>query len=437
MELNGEQLQAVRAVINEQKSIFLTGEAGCGKSETLKHILAATSVVDPDDPTAPIPVGVTAMTGRAAILIGGKTLHSFLGIGLGKRPVEELVDFTRIKNKKTCQKLRLLKILIIDEVSMLDAELLDKISLYLQRLRGNDAPFGGVQMIFCGDHFQLRSISGQYFFHALEWVRLDPTVCTLTEKFRQAGDTEFQDILSVVRKGDCPPDVLQRLKSTATNTFCIEPTKLYALNADIDVVNELRFAQVSATAPSILTYKRQIIVTGKTKATAPDKAALVKICESARIPESIQLCAGVQVVVTWNIPKVDGSDEPTLVNGTRGEVVSVTPTTVLIRMVNNQLATISYFNYVPDDMPKVEVRFMPLRLAFAMSIHSAQGMTLDCVELDLGSSIFEFGQAYTALSRAKSLDSVCIRKIKASSFKTHPDVLEFGQHRVNRHVNMP
>lgn len=411
MQLNTQQSHVVRDVFVNKNNIFLTGEAGCGKSETIKYIIRHF--------TNENLIGITAMTGRAAILIHGKTLHSFLGIGLGTGRVDEWIAFTTTKNKKIYNNLLKLQLLIIDEISMLDANLFDKISLYLQRLRSNLAPFGGIQIILCGDPFQLRSIGGEYFFKADEWSRLNLSIHVLTEKFRQSEDTTFQDILSEVRWGTCSDETYTILKATKHNQFPIEPTKLYSLNADIDLINTTRFEEVKANAKTVITYKLSILNTLNNTPILMNKE-VEKIINAARIQQSITLCEGLQVVVTWNIPTLG------LVNGSRAEIISLNKTSVTLKLVDSTIVNIGYFDYI-DDKLKLMFKFIPLRLAYALSIHSAQGMTLDCVEMNLGSSIFEYGQAYTALSRAKNLNSIRITHLKKTSFKTHPDVIEFAQ----------
>lgn len=405
MALDADQKRAYTEVLKERQSILLTSEAGCGKSYTINAIVRAAR-------EANLQVGVTAMTGSAAQLINGRTLHSFLGIGLASKDATDLAQNTKMKLKKVYKVLRQLDIIIVDEVSMLDASLCDKISAYLQLIRQDSQPFGGLQIVFCGDLLQLRPVRGEYCFKSAEWSRLNPKVITLKCQYRQSGDSAFQLLLSRVRWGQCSTQDLETLSLCKNRTFPadIEPTKVYSLNVDVDTINSFRFEEVCKTcAPDqIIKY--------------PTAGCVPK---NSYIPESVTLCPGLQIVVTWNIP---GS--LSIVNGTRGRVLETRDNNVLIQLVNGMEHVIEYIEYCPDDsMPSTSeknvVRFMPLKLAYAVSVHKTQGMTLDCMEVDLGKSIFEYGQAYTALSRAKSLDSVRIVKVCAKSFKAHPEVVLF------------
>lgn len=401
MALDATQLRAYIYVLNKRKSILLTSEAGCGKSFTISKIVH-------DGKYSGIQIGVTAMTGSAAVIIGGKTLHSFLGIGLGTKEVPELVAYTKYKLKKVYNLIRKVDILVLDEVSMLDDVLCDKISYYLQAIRGNTEPFGGLQMLFCGDLAQLKPVKGDYCFKSQEWQRLNPKIFTLTTQHRQAGDTIFQQMLSRLRVGqvtDADYELLRRCLKTKFPEG-IEPTHVYPLNVNVDAINKTRFDEVclSATPERIKKY-----------VTTYSNPQMKKV---TGIHDEVTLCPGLQVMITFNIPNTN------LVNGTRGRVVATYDTTVNIRLVTGQEVPITYYELNPEDS-KDFIRFMPLKLAYAVSCHKTQGMTLDCMQVDLGKSIFEYGQAYTALSRAKSLDSVKITKLCRSSFKTHPDVLEF------------
>lgn len=167
------------------KNIFLTGPAGTGKSVTLKKIIEHCEF-------SALKYGVTATTGTAAFLIGGKTLHSYLGLGLAKESAEEIFKFVRYKLKHVADKIRALNVLIIDEISMLDKELLEKISAYLSLLRRNSSPFGGLQIVLTGDFCQLEPVNGEYCFLSDLWKTINLKTIYLHKLVRQDGDTEFQ-----------------------------------------------------------------------------------------------------------------------------------------------------------------------------------------------------------------------------------------------------
>ena len=192
----------------------------------------------------------------------------------------------------------------------------------------------------------------------------------------------------------------------------IVPTILYSKNIDVEHINASALSKLKSTLS-----KDQCAVFATKYASHPNTKTWAT---SLRIPESFECCTGAQVMVTSN-----SLTDAQIVNGTRGVVVEVSCKSVRIRLVNHQEVDIEYVRLVNEDDDRMSVTFMPLRLAYAITIHKSQGMTLDAVEMDLGSSIFEYGQAYTALSRARSLDSIRIVDVKAKSFKTHPRVCEF------------
>lgn len=387
------------------KNVLLTGPAGTGKSYTLQHIMHWAR-------TRKIEIGVTASTGLAALLIKGRTIHSFLGIGLGTKSASFLAESLKRKNKQTYTRLRALKILLIDEISMLDADLLTKISEYLCLVRQDPRPFGGVQLVLCGDFCQLPPVSGSFCFTADIWGKSNITIVMLEELVRQDKDARFQKILQELRWGLCSRDILALLKAQTGTVFAngIIPTRLYSVNVDVDKINKKEFDRLVQAGAHVRTFTTSF-------SSHPSSETWGK---SVKIPESVDLCIGAQVLVTWNLP--NGSS---IVNGTRGVIVAFDSTGVRVKLTDGTETVVEPITVVCEDNDKVTATFMPLRLAYAISIHKSQGMTLDAIEIDLGDSIFEYGQAYTALSRARNLESVRIIAIKSKSFKTHPLVKEF------------
>lgn len=386
-------------------NVFLTGPAGTGKSYTLQQIMQWAK-------KNKIEIGVTASTGLAALLIKGRTIHSFLGIGLGTKSASFLAEALKRKNKQTYTRLRALKILLIDEISMIDDELLMKISEYLCLIRNDPRPFGGVQLVLCGDFCQLPPVSGKFCFQASIWDQSNITAIMLEELVRQDKDSKFQQILQELRWGFCSRDVLKLLKAQTNTIFDngIIPTRLYSINIDVDRINKKEFDRLVESGAHVKTYRT--ILSSHPSAETWGR--------SVKIPETVDLCIGAQILVTWNLPT--GSN---VVNGTRGVIVAFESTGVLVKLTNGEETLVEPITVVCEDNEKVTATFMPLRLAYAISIHKSQGMTLDAIEIDLGDSIFEYGQAYTALSRARNLESVKIIAVKTKSFKTHPHVKEF------------
>ena len=392
--MNPEQKLALDDVL-KGKSVFITGGAGVGKSYLVNKIVQATTNKN---------VGVCAMTGCAALLINGSTVHSYLGIGLAREEAVHLAGKAR-KFANVYQRLLTLQILLIDEVSMLNDELFEKISEFLQIIRKNKKPFGGVQMIFVGDPFQLCPVEGDYCFTSKKWV--DITVHTLTANMRQAGDVQFKELLDRVRWGFCSEHDLWRLQTCKDTEFPdgIIPTKLYSKNVNVDSINKVEFDKLTT---DVYEYESWYLNEQSKKWATTNK-----------IPEKVYMRVGAQVMCTRNIPTLG------VVNGSRGVVTEVKADCVTIQLIDGGVVRMGLVSVTPFDNPYIEVKFLPLKFAWAITIHSSQGMTIDALEVDLGKDIFTYGQAYTGLSRGKSLSTVRIVNVAAKSFITSPTVTKF------------
>jgi len=391
--MNPEQQLALDDVV-KGLNVFITGGAGVGKSFLVNKIF---EVINKS-------IGICAMTGCAALLINGATIHSYLGIGLAKESAEELA--IKVRRFVTIRE-RILKldILLIDEVSMLNDELFEKLYKFLQLVRKNNKPFGGVQMIFVGDPFQLCPVEGNYCFTSKLWV--DIKVHTLTTNMRQAGDQVFKDLLDRVRWGKCSDEDLTTLKKCESTVFPegIVPTKLYSKNVNVDLINQMEFNKLMTEVKG---YDSEHV-----------NDASKKWATANKISEKINLRVGAQVMCTRNLPAQG------LVNGSRGVVTHVDMMGVTVKLLDGTSVRLTQIAISPFDNPYIQVKFIPLKLAWAITIHSSQGMTIDALEVDLGKDVFAFGQAYTGLSRAKSLDSVKVTSVLATSFKTSPVIKKF------------
>lgn len=394
--MNPEQQLALDDVLKGE-NVFITGGAGVGKSYLVNKIVQRLAHTNP---------GVCAMTGCAALLINGVTVHSYLGIGLAKEPAGVLANRVR-KFTNINQRLVSLKTLLIDEASMLNNELFEKISEFLQLLRKNLLPFGGVQVILVGDPFQLGPVDGDYFFTSKLWSRDIFKVHTLTANMRQSGDDGFKSLLDRVRWGECAKEDLEILQARQNTVFPegITPTKLYSKNINVDAINQREYDKLETPSQEYLCWH---LNDGSKKWAAANK-----------IPEKVHFRIGAQVMCTRNIPTLG------LVNGSRGVVTEVTPNDVCIQLTEGGRVRLGFITVSPFDNPYIEVRYVPLKLAWAITIHSAQGMTIDALEVDLGKDVFAPGQAYTGLSRAKSLATVRVTSVMAKSFITSPTVKKF------------
>jgi ATP-dependent DNA helicase PIF1 len=409
MSLNEKQSEALE-IIKSGHSVFITGCGGSGKSHCIQSIIKYAT-------EAQLKFGVTASTGLAAYLIGGSTLHSFLGIGLGTDPLDILVKKIYKIYPFKYFRMASLDLLIIDEISMIDINLFDKISKLLSIIKKNETPFGGIQLVLSGDFCQLPPVNGSFCFLSETWKTLNINVIVLTEIIRQSGDKEFQNILNELRWGKCTDDTLTILQNLKNNNFSddILPTKLYSLNVNVDKINNTEYNKLLSSGSKNMVYKT---IYSKNS----EKSNTKNWADSIKIPTQVDLCMGAQVLVKYNL---DISETNVIVNGTRGVIVNINKKSVNIKLVNDDVINIPYITLTCADDDKLSVSFMPLKLAYCLTIHNSQGCTLDSIEIDIGKNIFEYGQAYVALSRAKSLSSVKIIDVSAKSFKTHPRVKEF------------
>lgn len=400
--MNTEQEYAFDAVKNG-KNIFLTGPAGTGKSYVINEIKKWS--INNNKKFA-----ITALTGCAAVLIGGRTLHSTLGLGLGDKPIDILVHKLKRFNKAQYVLLQALDLLVIDEISMMSDELMEKASQMLCIIRNNPKPFGGLQVVLAGDMCQLGPISGNFCFTSSIWKDTIQEVCILSTIVRQSGDEMFQKILYYLRKGKCTKKIFDKLMKCHNTLFPehIKPTKLYSRRANVDTYNENEYNALIAAGAVERIYSTT------TTSAIPHKAeAAMKWANQVGLPMQVKLCIGCQVVITSNLDQESG-----IINGTRGVVIDVGLEPV-VKLLDGREITIK-MKKTKDETEKLEVEYMPLKYAWCLTVHSAQGMTLDAAEIDLGKSIFAHGQAYTALSRVRNLKSVKIINLHPQSFIIDP-----------------
>jgi len=395
--LNKEQKYAVECVMNGN-NILLTGSAGTGKSYTIKYIMECLRNNNKK-------YAVTATTGTAAVIIGGQTLHSFLGLGLGTGSTKEIFN-NLLKNKKKFENILKIDTLIIDEVSMLDKDLFEKISQLLCMIKMTDIHFGNIQLILIGDFCQLAPVKGQYCFLSELWNKINIKVILLEKLIRQSEDLLFQNILRIVRKGKCTDkiiNVLNKLRDTEFENGII-PTKLYPINVNADKINIIEIEKLKSMGYISKTYFANSSID----------------MEKERDKYLIELTLNSQIIIIRNI-----SIENSLVNGTRGVIKHLDDDFIIICDVEGNTHKINYYTDIFNNNSKSFINHMPVRICYALSIHKSQGMTIDALELDLGPNIFTCGQSYTALSRAKNLNSIRIIDVDKNSFKTNIYVKEF------------
>jgi len=425
--LTSEQKQAFDAVI-EGKSIFITGPGGTGKSYLLKLIYDLVPQLTHKK------VAVTALTGCAALLLGphARTLHSWTGIGLGKEPSRYLAGMVR-RSKKAIERWTKTDILVIDEVSMLTPELLEKLNTISQLIRRNSKPFGGLQIIFVGDFYQLPPVFKEsdcsFAFESPTWSSLIQDTIHLTKIHRQA-DPVFQEILMEAREGALSQEslaILESRKGLKWKKLKIRPTLLFTRRNEVDQVNDINMKMLLAdesvdreeytVSPAISSAKK-----------ADVKKAIEKMDKDGQYTTTLMLATGAQVMLLINKNFDVGH-----VNGSRGVVTGFTesgPRLPIVQFKNGDPVPIDYHTWTSNENEGITRKQIPLRLAYAITIHKAQGSTLDSALIDIGRSTFEAGQAYVALSRVKSLEGLYIWDIDPLAFRTHPRVSAFYKHLV-------
>ena len=424
MTLNKEQENAVAAV-KRGRNIFLTGAGGTGKSHTIRAILSWGSA-------AGRKIATTAMTGCAALLLTkAKTVHSWAGVGLGKGSPTELVAAVK-RSKHASRRWINTQILIIDEISMMLPLFLETLDQVARQIRKQpDVRFGGLQIVFAGDFCQLPPIGSTISTFAFEsplWSTLIDETHNLTEIVRQI-DPVFQNILKEARMGALSAESLAILQSRKDLDWAsneIRPTLLYSRNIDVDRINRLNMEALEGPRQ---TYEALTVT-----ASAPGKSvrvinaaeeALTKLDKDASYVLSLELCVGAQVMLLTNMDQEHG-----LVNGSRGVVTAFSLGGLpMVRFLNQRdpmiIDRVQWWLPQEDGGPLLGRSQIPLRVAYAITIHKSQGATLDAALIDIGSSTFEYGQAYVALSRCRSLENLYIWKLDPSKIICHPVVRAF------------
>ncbi|XP_076601816.1 ATP-dependent DNA helicase PIF1 [Chaetodon auriga] len=405
-QLNKEQAAVLSAVLSG-KNVFFTGSAGTGKSFLLKRIMGS---------LPPKSTFATASTGVAACHIGGTTLHNFAGIGSGSAPLDQCVELAQrpgvLQHWTSCRHL------IIDEVSMVEAQFFDKLESVARSVRRSTEPFGGIQLIVCGDFLQLPPVSkgkekASFCFQARSWRKVIQLNMELTEVRRQT-DQSFISLLQAVRIGRVTEEVTAKLMESAYHQIerdGILATRLCTHKDDVELTNENKLQQLPG---SVRVFE----------ALDSDPALVRTIDAHSPVSRLIQLKVGAQVMLTKNLDVARG-----LVNGARGVVVA-------FESGKHGLPHVRFLCGVTEVLKPERWVFksgsgihlsrqqLPLKLAWAISIHKSQGMTLDCVEISLA-RVFESGQAYVALSRARSLEGLRVMDFDPRVVRANPDVLVF------------
>ena len=412
-----DQNQALK-ILKTGVNVFLTGEPGSGKTHTVNQYVAylRSHGIEP---------AITASTGIAATHIGGMTIHSWSGIGiksrLGKGDLRVIATNDYVKKR-----VGKAKVLIIDEISMLPPGTLQMIEAICREVKDSPQSFGGLQVVLVGDFFQLPPVVKNSFDESLDanlfdeaparfaydsfcWKEAEFTTCYLTEQYRQ-DDTELISLLSKIRSNSFDVLSLSLIKKRKIDSLKLPEyaPKLFSHNIDVDAVNDRTLAKIPEEAKLF-----SMISKGQT--------ALIKVMKKGCLsPESLYLKVGASVMFTKNNQK-EG-----FVNGTLGVVEAFDDETEwpVVKLRNGRKITVAPADWTVEEDGKAKglLTQIPLRLAWAITVHKSQGISLDEAVIDL-SRVFEFGQGYVAISRVKRLTGIYMLGWNEMAFRVDPEVL--------------
>jgi ATP-dependent exoDNAse (exonuclease V), alpha subunit - helicase superfamily I member len=396
------------AILLSGRSALLTGAAGTGKTHLLNTFIAQARKRGKK-------VSVTATTGLAATHLGGNTIHSWSGIGVSDHLPNNFFERLSKTRRDVISKT---DVLIIDEISMLHDFRLDMIDKVLRTVRKNDQPFGGIQLVMSGDFFQLPPVNrpneqgGGFVVYSDAWQELQPAVLYLGRQYRQ-NDEQLLGILTALRTGD----VRRRHVEALLARTKIEPpdgdiTELHTVNVDVDDINIQKLAELPGEERS---YQQT---------TTGSKIYVENLQRSVLAPENLVIKLGALVMAVKNSP------QKLYANGSIGTVVDFEPLTEypVVEFRDGRRVTM-----VPDvwelrdgERKRASISQVPLRLAWAITVHKSQGMTLDAAKIDLRKAFVE-GMGYVALSRVRDLDNLYLYGINRRALEVSPDALAIDE----------
>ncbi len=390
------------------KNVFLTGAAGSGKTYVLNKYIKYLKKNH-------VSVAITASTGIAATHMNGKTIHSWAHIG-----IKEFLTPTDLegifKNREYREAIADAKVLIIDEVSMLHHYRLDMVDAVLRKMHGKDEPFGGIQVVLCGDLFQLPPVTrggrAEYVTAAASWAEMDIQICYLTDQYRH-DDDHLSQLLNEMRAGEVSEQSLERLmgRRDAVLGKHIVPTKLYTHNTDVDAINTMELERLEGKSSTFtMTHKG-------------DRAVAKALIASCLAPEDLKLKKGALVMFVQN------NYAKGYVNGTLGVVVDFDGDGMpVVETTNGKTIDTVLASWRVEDGEEViaEISQLPLRLAWAITVHKSQGMTLDAAQIDLSKSFIP-GMGYVALSRVRRLDTLSLLGLNNRALQVDPRVIELNK----------
>lgn len=398
------------AILKTGANVFLTGEPGSGKTHTINEYVRwlRSHAIEPS---------ITASTGIAATHIQGVTIHSWSGIGIAEHLTAELLE--RITQKEhVVKRIQRTNVLIIDEISMLSGDVLTMVDAVCREVRRSEQPFGGMQVVLVGDFFQLPPIGkvgrpSTFAFESRAWAALNPLICYLSEQHRQE-DTQLLSLLSAIRERAWDHTHISLITARETDHEGLDEDtpRLYTHNADVDRENEAKLAALPGAG-------KRYRMAGQGAPTLVE--GLKRGCLS---PETLVLKEGAVVMATKNNPAAGYA------NGTIGVVTEFERGTgyPVIETKDGRTITVAPTDWAVEEGGTVRAKItqIPLRLAWAITVHKSQGMSMDAAAMDLSRS-FEYGQGYVALSRVRSLAGLALLGWHENALSVHPEVANKDQ----------
>ena len=446
MSLSDEQEYALE-LFNEGKNLLITGPGGVGKTHLIhtfiEHAEKNKKVVQ-----------VCALTGCASLLLGcnAKTIHSWSGIKMARGERKQIVE-NAMRGRKTKSNWKGVDILIIDEVSMMSKKIFETLAELAQVARHNPSFFGGLQIVFAGDFLQLPPIgsakepdTSAFCFESPMWFDIIPldNHIELNTMFRQK-DPVYIEILSQIRKGKLSIENTELLNEHSLRKY--DPsehdgmylTQFFPIKARVEYINAVMFDKIETeTVKYDIEMKYQCLI--YLESGIEISAKIVAKCDrlsanerdyemnslltNSQCSQELSLKVGALVMCTANIDLDNG-----VCNGSQGVIIEFVGSDKLpkVRFANGHIMTMTRHSWQSSDFPKIAVRQYPLQLAWALTVHKIQGATLDRAEMDVGTSVFEYGQTYVAMSRVKSLEGLYLSDFNATKIKANPKVLKFYQ----------